>query len=159
MDEEAWALAYGEDFSPEYSPSPSLYMDEKALAPEFEDNSLATAFPSPPPSEIESGDYYSPLEAPALAPSTAVLAMGSNTETSPVLSPVTPFIYSAEDDAAVAFEPESEGSSGRSEGNMTGYIIAVVCLVGLGGFLHEKRKAKKKSQEYKYYDLAKREEP
>jgi hypothetical protein len=162
MDEEAWAPAYGEDFlSPEYPPSPSPYMDEEALAPEFEDNvnSLSLAYaspPSPPPSEIESSDYYSPLEAPALSPSTALPALASGNEST---SPVTPFNYSAEDDAAAVFVQESEGSSGWSQGNTTGFIIAVVCLVGLGGLLYKKRKDKKRSQEYKPYDLAKREEP
>jgi len=162
MDEDAWAPAYGEDFlSPEYPPSPSPYMDEEAWAPEFEDNvnSLSLAYaspPSPPPSEIESSDYYSPLEAPALSPSTALPALASGNEST---SPVTPFNYSAEDDAAAVFVQESEGSSGWSQGNTTGFIIAVVCLVGLGGLLYKKRKDKKRSQEYKPYDLAKREEP
>ncbi|GLT71743.1 hypothetical protein SLA2020_437410 [Shorea laevis] len=160
MDEEAWAPSpYEEDFlSPEYPPSPSPYMDEEAWSPAlYGEEFLSSEYPpspSPLPSEIESGDYDSPLEAPALSPSTALPALGLDTEA----SPATPFNYSAEDDAA-AFGQESEGSSARSEGHMTGFIIAVVCLVGLGGLLYKKRKEKKRSQEYKYYDMAKRAEP
>ena len=126
-----------------------LLNGEEPLAPEYgSDNSLSPEYASPPPyieamaPEIEGDGFYSPLEAPVPA---ASMAMESDTnESSPKLPPVTPFSYSAEDDAGV-FEQELEVSSRGNGGTLAGLIIGGVCIVGLGALVCKKRKDRKKS--------------
>ena len=119
-----------------------LLNGEEPLAPEYgSDNSLSPEYASPPP-YIEGDGFYSPLEAPVPA---ASMAMESDTnESSPKLPPVTPFSYSAEDDAGV-FEQELEVSSRGNGGTLAGLIIGGVCIVGLGALVCKKRKDRKKS--------------
>lgn len=141
---------YIEAFAPEEYSSP-YYVEEEPLAPEpGTDNSLSPQYSSPPAMapETETDDFY---EAPVPAPSMEVPALESDTESSPALPPVTPFSYSAEDDAGV-FEDEPEVSTRGNGGTLSGIVIGVVCVVGLGGLVYKKRSA-----EYKY-QRAKREE-
>ncbi|TQE13138.1 hypothetical protein C1H46_001222 [Malus baccata] len=150
-----------------------IALSEELLSPDYSPFPAPTYFqdyPSPPPYiEAQAPEsyyaFYSPIQGPSLAPSSE-RAQFSDTDdftSPPNLAPqpnVLPSNYRADDEIGELGELESDeaynSEQNKNRATMAGFALGSVCLVGLAGFVYNKKYSKSKA-DYEY-ELAKRED-
>ncbi|KAK8553795.1 hypothetical protein V6N13_072733 [Hibiscus sabdariffa] len=159
------------------SPPPSVspaYVDTPAFETS-DDGSFTQENQSPPPSNMvpenvpQLNDYNSqpnniipaPSEAlsyPKLDPTIQSTPSNDDTYDSAPTSnqhTILPFNYRAEDEPVEPYE-EEEDSWNRANGAVAGVLVGA-CVIGLGGFVYQKRKRDNVRAQYQYQCLGKKE--